>query len=80
MTYIYLGHKIDLATFITGGILIGKARSPTDRLLSINNRIETLDQTMMRMHKVLVLDEVQKNTVSAASSDVAVKINGDFCW
>jgi hypothetical protein len=32
------------------------------------------------MHKVLILEEVQKNTVSTAESDVAVKIKGDFCW
>lgn len=37
---------------------------------------------MMRMHKVLVLDEVQNNVVEKLDdkSELAVKINGNFCW
>ena len=54
---------MDLATFITAGILIGKARSPTDRILSVTSRIKSLDETMIRMHKFLMLDEVQANVI-----------------
>ena len=43
MTFIYLGHKVDLATFITAGILIGKVRTPTDKLLSVSSRIKSLN-------------------------------------
>jgi hypothetical protein len=83
MTYIYFGNKIDLATFITAGILIGKVRTPTDKLLAVNSRIKSLDQTMTRMHKVLMLDEVQTNLIeydAVSKDDLSVSIHGNFSW
>lgn len=74
---------MDLATFVTAGILIGKVKTPTDKLLAVNSRIKTLDQTMTRMHKVLMLDEIQKNAVEkvdASTTDIALSIKGSFSW
>jgi len=73
---------MDLATFITAGILIGKVRTPTDKLLNVSSRIQSLEQTMTRMHKVMMLEEIQRNVVEHTSTDkdVAVSIKGSFSW
>ena len=81
MTYIYFGNKIDLATFITAGILIDKVRGPTDELFRVNSMIKNLDETMMRMHNVLNLDEIQSNLIDLSpKNDLAVSIHGNFSW
>lgn len=83
ITSVYLGHKVDLATYITAGLLIQKVRNPTDRLLRFDEIFMEVSRSLGKMQTVLTLEETQDGAVDhtqLTGEEVSVSIKGNFSW
>jgi ABC-type bacteriocin/lantibiotic exporter with double-glycine peptidase domain len=62
-TFILMGHEVSLSLFLVCSALIDKIRGPLDRFMRMHNSFKHMDRAMLKIHRLLTIDEIQKNIV-----------------